>query len=164
MIIKLVQSYQNTVLGSREFKLHLLEIAAVAVHNISADLFPSCSHDTQLLKPDYKPLPSQPTPPLWPTRLRHRAYDEYGINPLGIAGMVAHWVEVKVLDAYLHPKYPYMFFELSDKQIDDFAAFGTHSPNPNHNHSTSSLLPIATERYALRVDLESAIQMYIYLR
>lgn len=51
----------------------------------------------------------------------------------------------KVLDAYLHPKYPYMFFELSDKQVDDFAAFGTHSPNPNHNHSTSSLLPIATK-------------------
>ncbi|KAK2879303.1 hypothetical protein FQN49_000999 [Arthroderma sp. PD_2] len=183
----LVQAYQNTALGSREFKIRLLEMAAVAFHNIAAVFFSSCEHDTQP-KPDYdRPvtqpeflkalgLPPPPPPPKWPTRLRHEEYAEYERNPLGIAGMVGYWAELKLfggivlfdrgeseqeaLDPYIHPRYPYMIYKLSDVQLDSFVDFATSKDRSDPRPPLP--IPFVTEKYACRVDPEHAIEKHIF--
>ncbi|KAM5432230.1 hypothetical protein McanCB21832_005242 [Microsporum canis] len=165
--IKSSETYQNTTLGSREFKIRLLEMTAVAVHSVAGAFFSSRGHDPPPPKAD----DSQPPSP--PTYLYHQEYLDYERNPLGVADTVGYWTELKVfggivifdrgeseqeaIDPYIHPKYPYMIYKLSKKQLDSFIDFRT-----SKDHSDPIPIPFVTEKYAPRVDPEHAIEKHVF--
>ncbi|KAM5437181.1 hypothetical protein MferCBS31731_005598 [Microsporum ferrugineum] len=154
-------------LGSREFKIRLLEMTAVAVHSVAGAFFSSRGHDPPPPKAD----DSQPPSP--PTYLYHQEYLDYERNPLGVADTVGHWTELKVfggivifdrgeseqeaIDPYIHPKYPYMSYKLSEKQLGSFIDFGT-----SKDHSDPIPIPFVTEKYAPRIDPEHAIEKHVF--
>ncbi|WEW61756.1 hypothetical protein PRK78_007250 [Emydomyces testavorans] len=176
----IAQAYQNTVTGSREFKIRLLEMIAVTFHNTSALLFDTMSrrivHVSGCLPPDVEPPP---------TVFIHRDYRDHDQYPLGVADMVGYWAEYQVfggvvlfgrgesereaLDVYIHPPTPWMIFKLSDSQVNDFIDFGLSnfparsSISSSQHHSTFSL-PFAAERYAERIDPDIAIQCHHIFR
>ncbi|KAL3478916.1 hypothetical protein BJX99DRAFT_93364 [Aspergillus californicus] len=111
---KVLRAYTDSQLGTREYKLRLIEITAVVVHTLAALLF---QHTNQ---PPYKCPPprngivfveepievegcswirrrSQETdeliPSPHPTYLYHNHYRDYDIYPMGVADMVAYWAE-----------------------------------------------------------------------
>ncbi|KAJ5574136.1 uncharacterized protein N7459_008563 [Penicillium hispanicum] len=98
-----VQAYQNTSIGTRDFELRLIEITAVAVHTIAMYLFlhtnkppykfpklPNLEHmPTELMVP-LQDLPQKPT------YLYHHNYIDYEQYPLGIADMVGYWAEYQI--------------------------------------------------------------------
>lgn len=103
-ILKVAEAYQNTAVGTREFHLRLIEIAAIALHTIASDLF---SHTN---KPSYK-RPQSPRlefPPGEfimrpgekrdiPTYLYPQNYIDHDRYPMGVADMVGYWAEYPVL-------------------------------------------------------------------
>lgn len=110
------QSFQNTATGTREFHLRLIEMLAISLHKIAAQLFSYTN------KPPYKcPRPQEPyvclfTPPTipgfsdppepmetpelipspHPTFLLHMDYRFYEQYPMGISDMVGYWAEYRI--------------------------------------------------------------------
>ncbi|KAH6844655.1 hypothetical protein B0I37DRAFT_166406 [Chaetomium sp. MPI-CAGE-AT-0009] len=101
---KLVHEYRACAPGSRGFKTRLIEMVAVAVHQIAAMLF---ELDTSLHKndgvTDWAPPKSDTVywecypngPP--PTLFHHPWYGDYDQYPRGVADMVGYWAEARIL-------------------------------------------------------------------
>ncbi|KAK2784329.1 hypothetical protein FQN53_008558 [Emmonsiellopsis sp. PD_33] len=90
---KAVQSYQNTPPSSNKFNLHLLEMAALAIHALAATLY-TTTH------PDINTCPTEPCfssqYPHYGVDLYCRLYHNSLHYPYGIADMVGYWAETQV--------------------------------------------------------------------
>lgn len=95
MNYKLVQSYQNTDLSSRESKLRLLEMVATSLHKAAASIYHNTDEgpDANTTDPDS----GQTIPYPWSlTRLLHLEYKDHDQYPLGVADMAGYWAELQV--------------------------------------------------------------------
>ncbi|KAH6649497.1 hypothetical protein F5144DRAFT_588200 [Chaetomium tenue] len=101
---KLVHEYRGCAPGSRGFKSRLVEMVAVAVHQIAVILF---ELDTSLHKNDgvteWAPPKSDsfywsqhPNGPA-PTLFHHEWYKDHEQYPRGVADMVGYWAEARIL-------------------------------------------------------------------
>ncbi|RFU23708.1 hypothetical protein B7463_g12630, partial [Scytalidium lignicola] len=100
----LLYAYQAASSGSRSFNIHLIEIIAIAVHEIAVMVF---KLDTNLHKDDgitswiapkeneewWRLYPDGPPPTLF----YHNWYMDYQQYPNGIADMVGYWAEARIL-------------------------------------------------------------------
>ncbi|KAK4245686.1 hypothetical protein C7999DRAFT_42773 [Corynascus novoguineensis] len=101
---KLLHEYRACSPGSRGFKIRLIEMVAVAVHQIAAILFDlntSVHKDDGII--DWAPPKSEtlywrwhPDGPL-PTLFKHPWYKDYDQYPRGVADMVGYWAETRIL-------------------------------------------------------------------
>ncbi|EEP75924.1 predicted protein [Uncinocarpus reesii 1704] len=177
----LAQSYQNTTIGSKEFKLRLLEITATTFHGMAVSIFnqvhdkgsDSCNPSSSTSNKDQLARPSSELP----TRLLHADYMDYDWYPSGLADGVGYWAELclfggvvlfnrgdsecEALDAYLHPKFPYKIFKLSDSQVDSFVDFALSATDQAQNQPPSPL-PIRTEKYAPRICPDESMALHIF--
>lgn len=109
---KLVQAYQNTSIGTREFTLRLLEMVAVACREIAVSLFRSGA-DGRFHKgsENWRPQPNMiipfggtepipdpvsPVPNLRASVFFHDSYLDYKQYPNGVADMVGYWAESRL--------------------------------------------------------------------
>ncbi|KAI1208356.1 uncharacterized protein F4807DRAFT_148957 [Annulohypoxylon truncatum] len=101
---RLIYAYQSASPGSQVFRMRLIEIIAIAVHQIAAILF---KRDTSLHKNDgitewvppkedivfWQFLPNGPLPTLF----HHPCYTDYDQYPDGVADMVGYWAESRII-------------------------------------------------------------------
>ncbi|KAI3341393.1 hypothetical protein F4824DRAFT_496144 [Ustulina deusta] len=98
----LVDAYNNASPGSRAFETRLIEMTAVAVHQIAVQLFKS---ETSLHESDgmgsWQPAEDSVFwdihKTMFPTLFRHPQYCDYGLYPDGLADGVAYWAENRIL-------------------------------------------------------------------
>ncbi|OBT97131.1 hypothetical protein VE01_04877 [Pseudogymnoascus verrucosus] len=104
MDCKLIHAYQAASPGSRAFQTRLIELIAVAIHQIAVQIF---KLDTGLHKDDgiaswtppkentmfWRRNPNDPPPTLF----RHRFYRDYDQYPEGVADGVGYWAEARIL-------------------------------------------------------------------
>lgn len=100
---QLLHEYKNSAPGSRAFKMRLIELAAVSIHQIAVQLY---QLDTSLHKDDGVgswEAPKENTI-FWfrnpngapPTLFQHRQYRYYDQYPDGIADGVGYWAESRI--------------------------------------------------------------------
>jgi hypothetical protein len=111
LFVQLLQEYSKAKLGSKDFKLRLIEMVAVAVHQIAADLFNFSpkSHTPEFIK--YVTEWQKPTgwveffghrewqEPLFAppeTNFLHASYTDSDLYPNGVADMAGYWVEDRI--------------------------------------------------------------------
>lgn len=111
---KLIQAYQNAVIGSKAFNTRLVELVVVALHQTAACLFKRhdlFSHGEDEIKriTDYvmpRPLTACDTDregagwidvPPRPTLFNHAYYLDDDIYPEGIADIVGYWAEDRII-------------------------------------------------------------------
>ncbi|OJD10724.1 hypothetical protein AJ78_08342 [Emergomyces pasteurianus Ep9510] len=140
--------YQMAPLYSQTFNLYLLELVAVAVHDLAATLF-------HRFHPDGEPRlervnePSSQQQQQGPISLSTMCYLRRNIYPRGVCDVVGYWAEAHVFArktsrtdfasksafasqcyaAYVHPPYPADMFQLVDHQIEQFAALASQQKN-----------------------------------
>ncbi|KAF4856183.1 hypothetical protein CGCSCA4_v000797 [Colletotrichum siamense] len=179
---KLINDYRGASVGSRAFKVRLIELVAVAVHQIAVQIF---KLDTSLHKEDGIASWKPPKDDLfwefypegsWPTLFRHEWYHDHDQYPDGIADMVGYWAESRIFGGvvlfdrrspesasdvqndsiWFHPDredVTYRIFQLNEDQKLSLLEFLT-SRNPD-----LSLLPIlADEHNTRREDPEEPIE------
>ncbi|KAK6820235.1 hypothetical protein RU639_007630 [Aspergillus parasiticus] len=167
------QEYHDTSIGSRDFKLRLLEMVAISFHNIIAHLFQSCEAD-----PDDWPSRNGVPHPREATWFYHSDYLDHEQYPLGISDVVGYWAEKQVFggvvlfdrgeidnecrDAFIHPDDEYRIFKLSDDQLDQFASFGAKTGPIDQNSDSVCPIPFQAEKYTRRIEPEEAMEMHIY--
>ncbi|KAK2785061.1 hypothetical protein FQN51_003948 [Onygenales sp. PD_10] len=173
------QAYQDTPLWSGGFRLRLMELVAVACHNIAVELYIKAGGGIQ--KP--APLPPKPRshpllrpPPPNITELFHEAYEDHEQYPNGIADIVGYWAEYRLFggvvlfdrgesrleckSAFIHPIKARRIYQLSDQQIDGFCTFV--SSKHSHEYTRSYSTRFQAEHYARRVDLFDSMALGIY--
>ncbi|KAE8359446.1 hypothetical protein BDV27DRAFT_149586 [Aspergillus caelatus] len=169
------KAYKNTKIGSRDFKLRLLEIAAISFHNIVAHLFQSLEAD-----PDAWPSRNHVPHPREPTWFYHSDYLDHDQYPLRISDVVGYWAEKQVFggvvlfdrgetgnecrDAFIHPDNGYRVVKLSDDQLDQFVSFGVRTGCIDQNNDSVCPIPFQAEKYTQRIELEKIMAMHIYRR
>ncbi|KAM6535529.1 hypothetical protein FALCPG4_005085 [Fusarium falciforme] len=179
---RLLFAYQAAAPGSRAFNIRLIELMAVAVHQIAVMLF---NLGTSLHKDDgiteWAPPKANrlywdhnPDGPL-PTLFKHPWYVDYDQYPNGVADMAGYWAESRILGGvvvfdrrrqspdfdpyavYLHPNrtnVTYRIFELLPEQKQALIEFLTADAAP-----TESPLPIlGHDMNRNRVDPEEPIE------
>ncbi|KAE8332207.1 hypothetical protein BDV39DRAFT_200359 [Aspergillus sergii] len=167
------QAFQDTSMGSRDFKLRLLEMVAISFHNIVAHLFQSFEAD-----PYDWPSRNRVPHPRESTWFYHSDYLDHDKYPLGVSDVVGYWAEKQVFwgvvlfdrgetdneyrDAFIHPDDEYRIFKLSDDQVDQFASFGAKTGLTDQNNDSVSPISFQTERYTRRIEPEEAMEMHIY--
>ncbi|KAH8676526.1 hypothetical protein BGZ60DRAFT_402789 [Tricladium varicosporioides] len=174
--VSLLQAYQNSEIGSKEFQLRLLELVAVGCHNIGVLLYKSVdggvgTHEQKPTPPvfldeNFEPLPSTPTD------FYHKSYKDWQQYPDGVANMVGYWVESQIFggvvifdrgrseieckEAFIHPVGNFKIFQLLDSQLREFFDL----------HSTDSHLPLPfpfkASREARRVDENESMSLHIF--
>jgi hypothetical protein len=95
-----VQGYQNSTPGTKEFNIRLLEMIAVALHDIAALLYKTSDggagrHDEKPPAPirlDRNGVPYSPKP----TDFYHTEYRDWEQYPQGVADMVGYWAEFEL--------------------------------------------------------------------
>ncbi|KAL2839488.1 hypothetical protein BJY01DRAFT_250444 [Aspergillus pseudoustus] len=179
---EVLERYQQSTLRTREFKLHLIEIVAIAIHTLAAQLFAATN------KPPYKcpaPRPKVIYVDGWPKQtdelapsehescLFHDDYLDIDLYSMGVADIVGYWAETHLfggvvvsdhgkedtefLEVFLHPDSNFKVFRLSDTQIDAFIAFGLYG-EPTFPFD----FPIKAERDAVRLLPELTLGYNIY--
>ncbi|KAF2493086.1 hypothetical protein BU16DRAFT_584102 [Lophium mytilinum] len=111
---KTTQAYQNTIVGSKDFRLHLLEMIAVACHNIAVLIYKQIKgneipteriwyHPAPIIsslppRPDGRPDEPITFPPrlVLPTDFYHQFYQEMEQYPEGMADVVGYWAELRI--------------------------------------------------------------------
>ncbi|KNG84762.1 hypothetical protein ANOM_006691 [Aspergillus nomiae NRRL 13137] len=168
-----VQAYQDTSIGSRDFKLRLLEMVAISFHNMVAHLFQSFESD-----PDAWPSRNRVPHPRESTWFYHSDYLDHDQYPLKVSDVVGYWAEKQVFggtvlfdrgeiddecrDAFIHPDDGYRIFKLSDDQLDQFASFGAKIGRIYQNSDSGCPIPFQAEKYTTRIEPEEAMAMHIY--
>ncbi|KAK3896976.1 hypothetical protein C8A05DRAFT_20170 [Staphylotrichum tortipilum] len=129
--------------GSRGFKMRLIELVALAVHQIAAILF---ELDTSVHKDDPKPpLPPKSNKAYWmlypkgppPTLFRHGWYQDHDQYPRGLADTVGYWAEAQILGGVV-------LFDRRDLETDPDAdpdAVYFHSSRKGVTYRIYQLLP-----------------------
>jgi len=129
-VSKLILAYQAASPGSRSFIMRLVEIVAVAIHQIAAILYEMdlSVHKSDSVttweppEPDDVWLYDFPNGPL-PTLFYHPWYKDYDQYPRGAADMVGYWAEARILGGVV----------LFDRRPPDAAKHG--DPNAIYFHS-----------------------------
>ncbi|KAI0403869.1 hypothetical protein F4802DRAFT_569688 [Xylaria palmicola] len=109
----LLQPFQSSTPASRRFQLRLIELVAVALHQIAVYLFQKGSrlHDQHCLPiqssegssdvdavTSWKPPPSDwPDEEPWPTLFAHPAFTAQDQYPSDVADIVGYWAEDRIL-------------------------------------------------------------------
>ncbi|WEW60914.1 hypothetical protein PRK78_006402 [Emydomyces testavorans] len=177
----IAQAYQNADPGSKTFNLRLMELIAIACHNIATRLY--IEADGGLRKPTGPPtLPPNRHPLLRPpppkvAELYHADYEDWEQYPNGVADMVGYWAEYRLFggvvifdrgesgleceNAFIHPIDGHKIFQLSDHQIAHFTRFALseHQPPPTRRSYDTRF---RAEKYARRVDPYDAMALHIY--
>lgn len=97
-LAQLAQRYQDAPRGSREYLLHLLEIAAASVHALASSLYAS-SHKNMEIKP---PEPQGGHSRLFDrtdefyVNFYHTDYQEFEKYPFGLLNVVGYWAEAEI--------------------------------------------------------------------
>ncbi|KAI2464995.1 hypothetical protein F4781DRAFT_435815 [Annulohypoxylon bovei var. microspora] len=101
---RLIFSYQSASPGSKVFRMRLIEMIAIAVHQIAAILF---KLDTSLHKDDgiTEWVPPKEDTFFWeffpngphPTLFNHSCYTDHEQYPDGVADIVGYWAESRIL-------------------------------------------------------------------
>lgn len=100
---KLLQAYQNSTPDSPAFTLRLLEMIAVACHDIGAFLYTKAKSDKHELErqgfirnaPVVRDPSGNPYPPK-PTDFFRPEYQDLDQYPQGVADMVGYWAEFEI--------------------------------------------------------------------
>ncbi|PYI00330.1 hypothetical protein BO78DRAFT_434501 [Aspergillus sclerotiicarbonarius CBS 121057] len=179
---QVAQAYQNSVVGTRPFRLRLIEITALVMHTVAAHLFGltsqppyKCPPPLQHLGPirqDMKAAGDRTFDPI-PTHLYHTHFVDHDQYPMGVADVVGYWAEYHILggvvlfdrrgsesemrEVFFHPDAQITVFQLSEAQIDQFVAFG-----PPHGPSITCPFPMKAERDALRMDANDPFDRHIF--
>ncbi|OGM39285.1 hypothetical protein ABOM_012051 [Aspergillus bombycis] len=167
------QAYQDTSIGSRDFKLRLLEMVAISFHNVVARFSQSFEAD-----PDAWPSRNRVSHPRESTWFCHSEYLDHDQYPLKVSDVVGYWAEKQVFggtvlfdrgetddkcrDAFIHPDDGYRIFKLSDDQLDQFDSFGAKRGPTVLNSDSACTIPFQAEKYATRIEPEEAMAMHIY--
>ncbi|KAI1390124.1 uncharacterized protein F4822DRAFT_224949 [Hypoxylon trugodes] len=134
---QLLQTYQSASIGTRQYLLRLLELTAVALHQIAVYLFQEAAsihdlhhpqgsgftiHDATVWeRPPDMWLREAP----WPTLFTHPGFTTVEQYPDGVADMAAYWVEDRILGGVLlfdrsqswdHEDEPNAFFSICAAQ------------------------------------------------
>ncbi|KAI0018851.1 hypothetical protein F4780DRAFT_499312 [Xylariomycetidae sp. FL0641] len=103
---RFLQTYQNSEFGSAMFELLLIELTAIACHQIAVGLYvvddgahKHSEHEKWLSEaisrvPEDRPYARRLLPP--PTLFYHRSYKASDQYPNGIADMAGYWAEAKI--------------------------------------------------------------------
>jgi len=108
--IKLIQAFQASPVGSRTFKLRLMEMTAIACHDLAVFLFqqsdggrhkgchtwkrpPIMVHPFGRSEAALVPVPFSDPPP---TVFSHDCYRSFEQYPNGVADMVGYWAEFRL--------------------------------------------------------------------
>ncbi|KAF4999857.1 hypothetical protein FDECE_11388 [Fusarium decemcellulare] len=98
---KVVRQYEEAVPGTRPFNLRLIELVAVSLHQVGAELF---KLDFRLHNGDIESILNwMPDTPLYaklkprPTLFAHPHYFDYDIYPEGLADVTGYWTEDRIL-------------------------------------------------------------------
>ncbi|KAL1861439.1 hypothetical protein VTK73DRAFT_7074 [Phialemonium thermophilum] len=170
----ILEAYGESPLGSRTFKLRLIELLAVACHDLAALLhqkydegFHKGAHawtPPNVSEPRWQVAPPPPRPP---TVFFHAAYDALDQYPRGVADMVGYWAESRVFgkvvlfdrgedetgchDVFIYPNGGRrLIFQPSEEQVDRLYTFLTTPAS--ESKEIPSPLPLVPEKYARRVD------------
>lgn len=104
----LLDAFQSARPQSRAFHLRLIELTAVAIHQIAVYLFqlgetyhdPATTHGADIAAvTQWEPEPCEDLVRVepWPTLFTHRYFDAYNKYPEGVADMVGYWAEDRIL-------------------------------------------------------------------
>ncbi|KAN0106808.1 hypothetical protein V8E51_009684 [Hyaloscypha variabilis] len=175
-----VQGYQDTIPGTKDFHVRLLELVAVACHDTAVLLYKLAdggvgSHAEKpppLLNYAGVPLPSKPTD------FYHTEYLAWEQYPEGVADMVGYWAEFELFggvvvfdrgesdteckEAYIHSGGGYKLFQLSEKQLLAFAELGSQKSGPAVQDGEPVPFPFRAERYTHRVSEDDSMSLHIY--
>ncbi|KAE8311224.1 hypothetical protein BDV41DRAFT_542874 [Aspergillus transmontanensis] len=167
------QAYQDTSIGSRDFKLRLLEMVAISFHNIVAHIFQSFEAD-----PDDWPSRNRVPHPREATWFYHSDYLDHDQYPLGISDVVGYWAERQVFggvvlfdrgendnkchDAFIDPDDGYRIFKLLDDQLDQFSSLGAKTGLTDQNNGNVPPTLFQAEKRTRRIEPEEAMEMHIY--
>ncbi|PGG96537.1 hypothetical protein AJ79_09555 [Helicocarpus griseus UAMH5409] len=130
---KAVQAYQNTLPLSNNFKLHLLEMAALIIHTLAITYYTTTHPDVDIYSTD----PGSFQYPHYTVDLYRQLYVRVMRYPYGLADIVGYWAETQVfggvvlfehahdecdselLSAFIHPseKAGSYVFQLSSSQL-----------------------------------------------
>ncbi|RWA09825.1 hypothetical protein EKO27_g5310 [Xylaria grammica] len=137
------KSFQSSTPRLRRFQLRPLELALVALHRVTVDLFRKGSSDIDAVT-SWKPPPSNwPGKAPWPTLFAHPTFTAHEQYPDGVADMVGYWAEDRILggvalfdrsqawgdeepNAYFQssrPERTYRIYQLTDRQQLDLLRF-----------------------------------------
>ncbi|KAK2811855.1 hypothetical protein FQN50_001893 [Emmonsiellopsis sp. PD_5] len=137
---KAAQLYQDSQLFSSAFSMHLLELVAMAVHDMAGNLYAAFHPEGE---PCSAEAATQPFRPKDLISLSTMCYATPGRYPRGFLDVVGYWAEthifggVVVFDrgpeegarwchgAYIHPPHPGLLFQLSESQLEKFCRLGS---------------------------------------
>ncbi|TVY25111.1 hypothetical protein LHYA1_G005966 [Lachnellula hyalina] len=164
---KLAQAYQDARPGSVEFYLRLLEMLAVACHDIAAlvygDTQPGLRRAGQSAQECLAALEGRPTD------FMHEDYCALQQYPRGVADVAEYHLfgGVVLFDrggsgtdckrAFLHPVGGFRIFQISSTHIKKFAEYVQASED-----TQEALFPFSAEKYTYRVDPFDAMALNIY--
>ena len=109
---QVMQNYQNSAVGSRQFKLHLVELVAIVIHEIAVLLFQSDDklHSKEHIhsvvswkrEPEYEGEGSRRRLVFryldpHPTLFYHVEYLDHDQYPSGLADIAGYWAEDRIL-------------------------------------------------------------------
>ncbi|KAJ0124722.1 hypothetical protein J7T55_006063 [Diaporthe amygdali] len=171
---KLIQAYQNANIGSKAFNTRLVELVAVALHQIAAYLFKRrdlYSHDEDEIKrvTDYvmpRPLAACDTDregagwvdvPPRPTLFNHAYYLDHDIYPEGIADIAGYWAEDRIIGGVVlfdRRADPRAAGEIEDAEVDNGDTLPNIWVHPGRDRVTERI-------YQLRDEQQKAIFDYL---
>jgi hypothetical protein len=178
---RLLHAYSAESVGSRAFQLRLIEMIAVAVHQLAVllhklgdlkqhDGWKSWKPPNRYIGPDYSPDP-KPYPTLF-VHVHFRAHSQY---PEGVADMVGYWAENRILggvvlfdrgesgnqcrEVFFHSDRKNVtdrIYALTEEQKQKLSAFFADTSNQQSN-----VLPVVGDsRNRVRVNHEDAVFMF----
>ncbi|KAK2797576.1 hypothetical protein FQN51_008371 [Onygenales sp. PD_10] len=138
---KVAQLYQDSQLFSSTFSMHLLELVAMAVHDMAGNLYAAFHPQGEPCSAEAATQPFQPKDLISLSTWYYATPDRY---PRGFLDVVGYWAEthifggVVVFDrgseegarrchgAYIHPPRPDLqLFQLSESQLEQFCRLGS---------------------------------------
>jgi hypothetical protein len=97
---QLLSAFQQSHLGTQRFELRLIELLAVACHQIAVYLYNlNDGVHKHCIYEEWRDLPRDPRQPgqcMTPTPFYHRSYLAHAQYPNGVADVVGYWAEAKI--------------------------------------------------------------------
>lgn len=160
--LKVAQNYQDAPPGSRENHLRLLETAAASVHALAGMTYMS-NHEDMDVKPPEPPgghFRQFHTTDGFYVNFYHTDYKRFERFPFGLLNVVGYWAEAElfggvvlfergeggsgITNAFIHPQRESSAFQLSERQLQDFADLSRAS-DVDGSVGADTLLPFSKE-------------------